>query len=123
MIHSAEASEWPNVITGEDKKEDKRREMMEGMGVRRAEKIEKQQRKIKGEEIYLTWGFPALLDYEVIFPSLFLLSLHWFMWGSHKVSLKGHSFRELILYLINIFSFILKSIKTIVYHVYNYSVC
>lgn len=76
MIHSAEASEWPNVITGEDKKEDKRREMMEGMGVRRAEKIEKQQRKIKGEEIYLTWGFPALLDYEVIFPSLFLLSLH-----------------------------------------------
>ena len=50
--------------------------MREGMGVRRAEKIEKQQRKIKGEEIYLTWGFPALLDYEVIFPSLFLLSLH-----------------------------------------------
>lgn len=76
MIHSAEASEWPNVTTGEDKKEDKRREMMEGMGVRREEKIEKQQRKIKGEGIYLTWGFPALLDYEVIFPSLFLLSLH-----------------------------------------------
>ena len=53
MIHSAEASEWPNVITGEDKKEDKR-EMMEGMGVGRAEKIEKQQRKIKGKKIYLT---------------------------------------------------------------------
>ena len=75
MIHSAEASEWPNVITGEDKKEDKR-EMIEGMGVGRAEKIEKQQRKIKGKKIYLTWGLPALLDYEVIFPSLFLLSLH-----------------------------------------------
>ena len=75
MIHSAEASEWPNVITGEDNKEDKR-EMIEGMGVGRAEKIEKQQRKIKGKKIYLTWGLPALLDYEVIFPSLFLLSLH-----------------------------------------------
>ena len=75
MIHSAEASDWPNVITGEDKKEDKR-EMMEGMGVGRAEKIEKQQRKIKGKKIYLTCGLPALLDYEVIFPSLFLLSLH-----------------------------------------------
>ena len=83
MIHSAEASEWPNVITGEDKKEEKS-EMIEGMGVGRAEKIEKQQRKIKGKKIYLTWGLPALLDYEVIFPSLFLLSLHWFMWGSHE---------------------------------------
>ena len=50
--------------------------MIDGMGVGRAEKIEKQQRKIKGKKIYLTWGLPALLDYEVIFPSLFLLSLH-----------------------------------------------
>ena len=61
MIHSAEASEWPNVITGEDKKEDKRREMMEGMGVGRAEKIEKQQKKIKREKNLFNLGLSSFI--------------------------------------------------------------
>lgn len=61
MIHSAEASEWPNVITGEDKKEDKRREMMEEMGVGRAEKIEKQQKKIKREKNLFNLGLSSFI--------------------------------------------------------------